>query len=75
MITQFGLHFVKTGIIGHDLGSFLSRMERLRELGDYNCNYDIAQAEVEEMVEPAHRLVEVIRQLIVDAPVLETGNA
>lgn len=68
MITQFGLHFVKTGIIGNDLGSFLSRMERLRELGDYNCSYTVTKVEVEEFVEPAHRLVEVIRQLVAETP-------
>ena len=67
MIMQFGQHFVKTGIISSDLGSFLSRMERLRELGDYNCNYNITKVELEEFVEPAHQLVTLIGKLIAES--------
>ena len=37
MLSQFGLHFIKTGIIEDRLGGFLTRMEQLREKGDYNC--------------------------------------
>ena len=64
MITQFGLHFVKTGIISKELGAFLSRMEQLRELGDYNCTFNITKVELEEFVEPAHQLVMLIEKLL-----------
>lgn len=64
MITQFGLHFIKTGIISKELGGFLSRMEQLRELGDYNCTFSVTKVELDEMVEPAHQLIAVIQELI-----------
>ena len=32
MLRQFGLHFIKTGIIEDRLGGFLTRMEQLREI-------------------------------------------
>ena len=38
LITAFGLHFVKTGKVESRLGAFLSRMEQLREKGDYIAN-------------------------------------
>lgn len=31
MLSQFGLHFIKTGVIEDRLGGFLTRMEQLRE--------------------------------------------
>ncbi len=43
MLSQFGLHFIKTGIIEDRLGGFLTRMEQLREKGDYNCVFSIGE--------------------------------
>ena len=63
MLTQLGLHFIKTGIIEDRLGAFLSRMEQLREKGDYNCLFDVTKDELLTFVEPAHELVNKIRQL------------
>ena len=64
MITQLGLHFIKTGIIEDRLGAFLTRMEQLREKGDYNCLFDVTKEELLSFVEPAHELIEKITQLI-----------
>ena len=64
MLSQFGLHFIKTGIIEDRLGGFLTRMEQLREKGDYNCIFSINQEELSTIVEPAHELVKVITHLI-----------
>lgn len=64
MLSQFGLHFIKTGIIEDRLGAFLTRMEQLREKGDYNCLYSINEEELITIVEPAHELVKVISKLI-----------
>ena len=66
MLTQFGLHFIKTGVIEDRLGAFLTRMEQLREKGDYNCLFDVTKEELLTFVEPAHELVEKISQLISD---------
>ena len=64
MLTQLGLHFIKTGIIEDRLGAFLTRMEQLREKGDYNCLFDVTKDELLTFVEPAQELVRVIEQLI-----------
>ena len=69
MLNQFGLHFIKTGIIEDRLGAFLTRMEQLREKGDYNCVFSITEDELCTIIEPAHELVNVIKGLIKD------GNA
>jgi len=64
MLSQFGLHFIKTGIIEDKLGGFLTRMEQLREKGDYNCIFSVSDEELCTIVEPAHELVTVITKLI-----------
>lgn len=64
MLTQLGLHFIKTGILEDRLGAFLTRMEQLREKGDYNCLFDVTKDELLTFVEPAHELIDKITQLI-----------
>lgn len=64
MLSQFGLHFIKTGIIEDRLGGFLTRMEQLREKGDYNCIFTISEDELSTIVKPAHELVNVIGGLV-----------
>ena len=64
MLTQFGLHFVKTGIVEDRFGAFLTRMEQLREKGDYNCLFEVTKDELLTFVEPAQELIGRIKQLI-----------
>lgn len=64
MLSQFGLHFIKTGLIEDRLGGFLTRMEQLRDKGDYNCIFSVNKEELCTIVEPAHELVKVITDLI-----------
>ena len=64
LLTLFGLHFVKTGIIDSESGAFLSRMEQLREKGDYNCFYSITEDEIKSITEPTKKLIEKIDELI-----------
>jgi uncharacterized protein (UPF0332 family) len=64
MLSQFGLHFIKTGIIEDRLGGFLTRMEQLREKGDYNCVFSINEDELNTIIDPAHELVKVIEGII-----------
>lgn len=64
MLSQFGLHFIKTGIIEDKLGGFLTRMEQLREKGDYNCVFSVNEEELCTIIEPAHELIAVITRLI-----------
>ncbi len=64
MLSQFGLHFIKTGIMEDKLGGFLTRMEQLREKGDYNCVFSVNEEELCTIIEPAHELIAVITRLI-----------
>ena len=64
MLTQLGLHFIKTGIIEDRLGAFLTRMEQLREKGDYNCIFDVTKDELLSFVDPAQELIAKIKQLV-----------
>ena len=64
MLTQLGLHIVKTGIIEDRLGAFLTRMEQLREKGDYNCLFEVTKEELLSFVEPTNELIDKISSLI-----------
>ena len=64
MLTQFSLHFVKTGKVALEDGSFLARLFQLRQKADYNCAYDITKEEAQSLKEPTHRFVEEIEDQI-----------
>lgn len=64
MLSQLGLHFIKKGVIEDRLGAFLTRMEQLREKGDYNCIFEVTKDELLTFVEPAKEIVDKIKQLI-----------
>lgn len=49
------------------MGGFLTRMEQMREKGDYNCIFAVSEEEMDTIVEPAHELVQVIKKLIHDS--------
>lgn len=64
LLTLFGLHFVKTGKVDSKLGAFLSRMEQLREKGDYNRYYAITEEEIKTIVEPTKELIHKVEELL-----------
>lgn len=66
MLSQFGLHFIKPGIIEDRLGGFLTRMEQMREKGDYNCLISIGEEELNTIIEPARELIKVIEDLVIE---------
>lgn len=39
-------------------------MEQLREKGDYNCLFSIDEDDVETIIQPAHELIETIKEII-----------
>ncbi len=63
-ITQFSLHFIKTGLIEKTHGSFLARMMQLRQKADYNCAYEITKEEVRDIVDQSHLFVKMIEDII-----------
>lgn len=64
MISQFSLHFVKTGLVDLSCGSFLARLFQLRQKADYNCAYDISEYEIKELAPLAHSFCHNILDLI-----------
>ncbi|MDW7576642.1 antitoxin, partial [Bacteroides ovatus] len=49
------------------LGSFLARMEQLRQKGDYNCIYSISEDEISTIKAPARELIETIEVLLAES--------
>ncbi len=61
-----GMNYVVTGKFDSRLSGFLRTMEQLREKADYNCAYDVMKEEVEEMKEPSHEIIQLVKQLITE---------
>lgn len=61
LITVFGKEFIQTEKIDRKYGRYLSRMEQLRKLADYNCTTSVTEDEVHELAIPAHELIEIVR--------------
>lgn len=61
-IAEFGKNFIRTGKIPVEYGRFISRLEQLREKGDYNCAYEVDEYEVDTMIAPAHGFLLVIKE-------------
>ncbi len=65
-VNKFSLYYVKEGVSPKEEGRLYSRLQRLREDGDYNCSIDVEQDEVEEKIEPTRQLIEKIKRYIAD---------
>ena len=63
-VTQFSLHFVKTGIVEPIYGSFLARMMQLRQKADYNCAFDITEKDLGEFVTLSKAFIDVVENLL-----------
>ena len=65
-VTQFSLHFVKTGKVEITYGSFLARMMQLRQKADYNCAYDMSEKDLAEQVNLSKEFIKKIEELIAE---------
>ena len=63
-VTQFSLHFVKSGLVKPVYGSFLARMMQLRQKADYNCAYDISEEDLSELVSLSRDFISKIEILL-----------
>jgi uncharacterized protein (UPF0332 family) len=59
-----GLHYVKTGIINDELNTAYNKMFSLRQTGDYDDLYTVAEKELKPLVEPAEQFIQTIEKLI-----------
>ncbi len=64
LITVFGKEFVQKGKVDRQYGRYLSRMEQLRKLADYNCTTSVTEDEVHELAIPAHGLLNVVKEVL-----------
>ena len=63
-VSQFNMFYIKQGIFTKEDGRLYSRLQRLREDGDYNCSIEVEQEEVEDKIVPTKELIAKIRQYI-----------
>ena len=67
LITAFGKHLVKTGLVASELGRALNQVERIRLLADYTGE-EITQDKAVWVVEQAAAFVEAMRGSLTDEP-------
>ena len=65
-VVQFNLFYIKTGLFDKQDGKLYSRLQQLRDEGDYNCVIDVEQEDVEDKIEPTRQLIDRIKQYIAD---------
>ena len=63
-VGRFSLYYVKTGLFTKEEGQLYSRLQSLRESGDYNCFMEISQREVEDKYKPTLELINKIKNHI-----------
>lgn len=63
-VTQFSLHFVKSGKVETTYGSFLARMMQLRQKADYNCAYEISEKDLAEQVSLSKEFIKKVEELL-----------
>ena len=61
---MFGLHFIKTGLIDKESGSFFSNIFDKRLTGDYNDFIDYTKEDILELINPAKDFIEEIQKLL-----------
>ena len=61
---RFHQDFVAAGVFSPEAGHMYSRLQQLREEGDYNCYINTSESEVMQYVEPAKDLINQIISLI-----------
>ena len=66
-VTQFSLHFVKSGKVNITYGSFLARMMQLRQKADYNCAYEISEKDLSEQVKLSKEFLKKIEELLAES--------
>ncbi len=70
VISAFGEHFIKTGILPKEMGRELNRAFEKRQIGDYEYTFVISKKEAEEILENGKKFVERIIQYLKERRVL-----
>jgi uncharacterized protein (UPF0332 family) len=64
LITQFNLHFVKTGIIKREFGKLYGNLMDWRQKGHYGDLFDFTKETVEPLLKPVEEFLSEITALI-----------
>ncbi|MEN6425808.1 MAG: HEPN domain-containing protein [Phycisphaerales bacterium] len=64
VISLFGEHFAKTGILGNHMGKALNYAYRKRIVGDYGVSLSVTREEAEELLEAAKDFVQKVRNYL-----------
>ena len=56
-VTQFGLHFVKTGIADREDGKLLNHLFTMRLKGDYSDRFGLTESDVLPYIEPTEAFI------------------
>ena len=62
-VTQFGLHFVRTGKVDREEGKLLSHLLTMRLKGDYSDRFGLTGADVLPYIEPTEAFIKKIAEL------------
>lgn len=63
--TQFGLNFVKTGIIDKEMGRLFSKLFDFRQKGDYGDMFDFDEEITKPLLEKVKIFIEIIENQII----------
>ena len=63
-LSQFGQHYVRTGIFSREDGSLLSDLVIMRENADYNLFFEATAEKIAPYIEPARQLIDKIEKYI-----------
>lgn len=64
IIGLFGLHFIKSGIISHEMGKFYSQLFELRQTGDYDDWKVVTENDIKPLEPHAEAFLNTIETLI-----------
>jgi len=65
-VIQFNQYYIKTGVFDKQDGKLYSRLQQLRDEGDYNCVVDVDKDDLEDKIAPTKLLIDKIKQYILN---------
>ncbi|MBR6031974.1 MAG: HEPN domain-containing protein [Bacteroidaceae bacterium] len=63
-LSQFGQHYVRTGVFSREDGSLLSDLVIMRDNADYNLFFEATEEKIAPYIKPTKQLIEKIEQYI-----------
>ena len=64
IIRLFGLHFVATGLVDKEHSKLYSKLFEMRQTGDYDDLFNLSEADIKPLIDPAIKYIIEIEKLI-----------